>query len=426
MQPATAEPCRPIQRLDSREWIYSDERIAHHSGRFFSVVGVETSDPFWAPQPLIDQPEIGTLGFAFRRTQAGLEALIQRKHEPGNVGGTQIGPTCQATRSNLDRVHGGSLPPGAELFSAEALARAVTLSDSLQSEQGSRFLGKRNRNLTAFVPDSLDAWPEAATALEWVSLRALLARLASSFEVNTDARSVLVTTPWDVLAEARPPGYGETEFGRLVRGSRAAGSWRDTADGRDRTWARLLAARRDVPEVRPCALDRLPHHRLDAFGLVRLPGSVGFDVRHFAVSIPGREREEWDQPLITSDAPGLVELDCFVREGTLRLAFRIAWEPGLHDGLELHPTLVLEPGGHSQEAAVRSSHGRPIVETWQSDEGGRFYRSLSIYRLVMVNDPGPEGPAEVHLTLGEAESLLNLGAFTNESRSALALLLPSL
>ncbi|WP_204311049.1 NDP-hexose 2,3-dehydratase family protein, partial [Stenotrophomonas maltophilia] len=62
-------------------------------------------------QPFIEQREIGTLGFLARRTADGLALLLHAKAEPGNVGIAQIGPTCQATASNRDRVHGGALPP---------------------------------------------------------------------------------------------------------------------------------------------------------------------------------------------------------------------------------------------------------------------------------------------------------------------------
>jgi NDP-hexose 2,3-dehydratase len=86
---------------------------------------------------------------------------------------------------------------------------------------------------------------------------------------------------------------------------------------------------------------------------------------------------------------------------------------------------VHEPGLDPDGSRRRFPRSGCIAETWQSDEGGRFYRSVSVYRLTMVNDPSPETPREVHLTLGEVEGLLPLGAFTNESRSVLALLLPS-
>ena len=92
----------------SAEWEMRDGGLGHRSGRFFQVVAVQWEDAQERRhnQPFLHQPEVGTLGFVFHDH----ELLIQAKVEPGNVGMVQLAPTCQATASNLDRVHGGESP----------------------------------------------------------------------------------------------------------------------------------------------------------------------------------------------------------------------------------------------------------------------------------------------------------------------------
>lgn len=117
------------------------------------------------------------------------------------------------------------------------------------------------------------------------------------------------------------------------------------------------------------------------------------------------------------------------RTRNLRLVFRAAWEPGLHDGVELHATYSVEPGSPAN-AGVPSPfesiarQGRALVEVWQSEEGGRFFRERVRHRIVLIPDPGsrlPDGHRDVGLR--EAEALAAHGVFTNEARSTLSLIL---
>ena len=70
------------------------------------------------------------------------------------MNGIQLSPTVQATRSNYSQVHQGKRPNYVEYFADRA--RGTVLVDQLQTEQGSRFLRKQNRNMlveaTGHVP----------------------------------------------------------------------------------------------------------------------------------------------------------------------------------------------------------------------------------------------------------------------------------
>ena len=74
----------------------------------------------------------------------------------------QVSPTIQATRSNFLQLHGGRRPAYLEYFlrDGSAAAPAVrTLFDQVQSEQSSRFLGKRNRNVMVLAEGDVEALP---------------------------------------------------------------------------------------------------------------------------------------------------------------------------------------------------------------------------------------------------------------------------
>ena len=75
-----------------------------------------------------------------------------------------------------------------------------TLVDVVQSEQGDCFLGKYNRNVILEVADEfrepdLPNWA-------WFSQKEVREALLVDFAVNTDARSVLCSTNWELCADA--------------------------------------------------------------------------------------------------------------------------------------------------------------------------------------------------------------------------------
>src|SRR5205807_1537511 len=91
---------------EMKEWRFAADKIslAHNSGRFFSTEGIRVAKKGrqtaeWA-QPIINQPEVGILGYLTREFDGVLHFLVQAKVEPGNRQQLQLSPTVQATRSN--------------------------------------------------------------------------------------------------------------------------------------------------------------------------------------------------------------------------------------------------------------------------------------------------------------------------------------
>ncbi len=177
--------------------------LVHDSGRFFSVEGLAAEDvdggsPGWE-QPVIRQPEIGILGLVAKEFGGVLHFLMQAKNEPGNHNGVQLSPTVQATRSNYSRVHRGASVPYVEFF--QQAGRHHVLADSLQSEQGSWFVGKRNRNIVVEVGREVEV--EAGESFRWLTLGQIHRLLAEDDVINMDARSVLACLPFGGAGEGR-------------------------------------------------------------------------------------------------------------------------------------------------------------------------------------------------------------------------------
>jgi dTDP-4-dehydro-6-deoxy-alpha-D-glucopyranose 2,3-dehydratase len=403
----------PLAR--SNEWRLEGGRILHRSNGFFTVVGVQWTSRAGdvVQQPLLDQQEVGTLGFLVRERYGRRQLLAQGKVEPGNVGFVQLAPTCQATDSNARRLHGGASPPYIELFPPSS---PHLLYDVAQSEQGSRFLRKRNRNVLALAQADAPVPPSH----RWLDTEAVLGLLWRDYVVNTDARSVLVCAPWERLVGRVPFSKDQRGFGPELLVSLEADSRHASLPDVKAHVDRLRAAVTG-PDV--VALDDLPGWRWTEEGLSPSQGTSRC-VRHVRVSVKGREVPAWDQPIVDCATDGAVTLVCARIEGILHFLFRAQAEPGLCSRVELTPTVVLEPGASGATPAGRWP-GTVVAQCRQSEEGGRFYRDTNVYRILDAGIATEAEPDQFWLTLGDVRLLLDEpGWLTNEARSALSLLLP--
>ena len=151
----------PLKEIDGWSFNYNGS-IKHKSGKFFSIEGVEveTTCPVYRKwqQPIINQPEIGYLGIITKKINGVLHFLLQAKIEPGNTNYVQLSPTLQATRSNYTKVHKGRSPLYLNYF-INAKQEQI-LVDQLQSEQGGRFLHKRNRNIIIEVKEDIHVYDQ--------------------------------------------------------------------------------------------------------------------------------------------------------------------------------------------------------------------------------------------------------------------------
>jgi len=436
--------CIPIPLETVQRWTLRDGSLRHDTGGFFSVIGIRGSiaaggaetarRPY--EQPLIDQPEIGILGVLLRMRGGRAEILVQAKAEPGNVDGVQLSPTVQATESNYRRLHGGAPTLYLEYFTRRGPWTVLT--DSRQSEQGTRFLGKYNRNVTVLVhgvgPEpSSDCW-------RWCPVSSVLRALAHDFAVNTDLRSVLATSDWRALAGGGAPfgtwsgsgGWGEA----LLDSCLAEHGVDDDPDD----LARHLEEFRQSIEL---TIERVPLQELDGWRLdgdrIRDLSARRFEVSGFRVHAPDREVPAWDQPLMRDLDEGEVILVAQSRNGVLRFLLRPSKEIGFREKAQYGPSWQGSSGGAQGTACVTGDALRMTVGTLLSagraverlscrlsEEGGRFYLSTTRYRVIEIAADAvlTSPPGARYATLGQIRRLLAApGLLNNEARSAVALLL---
>lgn len=396
---ADSAACRPRRTEDLGEWLAQRraasparvERVpfagldgwgftpggdlVHDTGRFFEVHGLRVRTdyghrPHWQ-QPIINQRDVAILGILAREIDGVLHFLLQAKMEPGNVNGIQLSPTVQATSSNYLRAHRGAAPRYVEHFLDHGRGRVLV--DVLQSEQGSWFTSKRNRNI---VVEALGPVAEH-DGFRWLTLGEILALLHLPHAINMDARTVLSCLPMEDPA-AGPARWTTTEVRSWLTGRKAAYGLDvdhiplDTVSG----WRRTA--------------DEISHDQERYFSVIGV-----------RVSASNREVAGWCQPLLAPRSTGLAAFLVRRIGGVPHVLARADLRPGYRDVVEVGPTVQCTPGNYAAEPAahrpayldlVRSAGVRRRFDVVQSEEGGRFHHALTRH---VVADVGDDFPLEV-------------------------------
>jgi dTDP-4-dehydro-6-deoxy-alpha-D-glucopyranose 2,3-dehydratase len=414
----------PADLAELAGWVDEGSAIRHASGKFFSVEGIEVSRP-GAPvdrwrQPILNQPEVGVLGLLVRFVDGVLHVLLQAKVEPGNAGGLQLSPTVQATRSNYTRVHGGRPVPYLEFFRDPDRHRV--LADVRQSEQGSWFLRKTNRNVILEVTDDVPV----LDGFRWFALAEVYQLLAEDDLVNMDTRTVLSCLPF---AGPGVPAGGDGLAGALLRSfDPAARPLNDTAA--------VLSMITDMRVLADGGTRGLPltelagWHRVD--GRITHRSGAFFDVIGVRVEAGGREVGAWSQPMVAAVADGLVAFVVTRIDGVLHALAQLREEPGFVDVVELAPTVQCTPVNYDHlpaaarppylDAVLAADPADVHVDVLLSEEGGRFYRTRNRY-LVVESDAVEARPGYAWLTLAQMADLLRHSQYLNvQARTLVACL----
>ncbi|MFF4604076.1 NDP-hexose 2,3-dehydratase family protein [Streptomyces sp. NPDC001339] len=369
-----------LDRLDG--WSFEPEtgNIRHRSGRFFSIEGVEVETdnretPSWA-QPIIVQPENGILGLLVKEFAGVPHILLQAKMEPGNVNLLQMSPTVQATRSNFTRVHQGGAVPYLEHFVAPRTGRV--LFDTLQSEQGSWFLGKRNRNMIIEV----DGDVPVRDGFCWLTLDQIGELLNVENLINMDTRTVLSGLPdgWAVQ------GRGTQAEGRTLHSGAEVLSWFTEAKATHRL------ERRQIPlsQVKGWA---------EGGGEVAHESGRYFRITGVDVAAEGREVARWSQPVLAPVGRGVIAFLTRRIGGTRHLLVRTRTEAGSFDLLEMGPTVQANPANYEElpvgsrprflDEVLAAAPARVLLDVVHSEEGGRFYHAENRYLVVEADEDVP-------------------------------------
>jgi len=396
---------RQIPLTELKGWNYRDDRIRHESGKFFSIDGIRINTNYrdvaeW-DQPIINQPEMGFLGFIVKKFDGVIHFLMQAKIEPGNLNVVQLSPTLQATRSNYTRVHGGKSPYYLEYFNGE---RDVTvLVDQLQSEQGARFLHKRNRNIIVEVDENEEL--EVKTGFIWASLGQMKELLRYPNVVNMDSRTVISCIKFG--------SYSEHSLKLLDTVKQLSGIQSDRPDSflysmlsSDNhlhdiqdiiQWITSLKFKYEL-DVKPIGISEMNHWVYDGNTIHH----EDFDVMGCKVEIGNREVVSWDQPMVRSAQEGLMGFIVKKINGIYHFLVQAKLESGNFDVVEMAPTVQCLTGNYRKgqneytipylEQVLNAPKDKVWYASYQSEEGGRFFQEQNLNTIVEVGD---EFPVEV-------------------------------
>jgi len=427
----------PFSKL--RKWHFHKNtgNLCHESGRFFSIEGAHVRTDWcvvseWS-QPIINQPEIGILGIISKEIDGILYFLIQAKIEPGNINYVQLSPTLQATKSNYSKVHKGETPEYLEYFLDRT--KITVLLDQLQSEQGARFLKKRNRNIIIEVNEDIPVKDNFC----WLTLGQIIKLMEYDNVVNMDTRTVISGIQFGSLGneimernknvDICQNDYSGYHSDLLTSMSDNAGALNTIDD--------IISWITNLKTTYELDVERIPLRLVQ--GWHKDDHEIYHETRNYfsviavEVEIGSREVKSWTQPLIKAAQEGIIAFLIKKINGIYHFLVQAKVEAGNFDILEMAPTVQCITGNYRNA----SSEDRPPFldfvlnvtpenikhSTFQSEEGGRFYREQNKNLIIEVDESFPLDVPDNYawLTLNQLKQFIKYNNYLNiQSRSLLA------
>lgn len=362
-------------KMDEKSfWFYDRPSgcIRNTKNSFFSITGLQyfLDNNLVCQQPIIIQDEVGFLGIIAKEFNGVLHFLMQAKIEPGNLNGIQISPTIQATRSNFTCVHGGRVPLYFEFFK-NLYKNNEVIYDQIQSEQGSRFNGKRNRNIIVLVKNEV----EVHQNFRWMTLGQIKELLKKDNLVNMDTRTVLS----GLLTALN--GINGKEFEPYFNDKALYNSIFIKDD-----YYKAISKLNDYKMYHDISKKFIPLHELSNWELnnsgVFCKNKSDFEVKYYNVEIEGREVKKWQQPLFKAKHEALFVLFTRINNGVREFLVSLRPEIGCFDKVEYGPSLQMANykeycNKNNKIYSLfnkRLANKRGIIaDVMLSEEGGRFY-----------------------------------------------------
>lgn len=414
---------------DLEGWQFDEDQssLRHVSGRFFSIDGIDVQTnwglvPAWQ-QPIINQPEIGYLGILVKEFDGVLYFLLQAKIEPGNINNVQLSPTLQATKSNYTQVHGGKQPAYLEYF--KKATPGNVLFDQLQSEQGARFLQKRNRNLIVKVEEDIAVQEDFV----WLTLAQIKILMRHSNVVNMDTRTVISCIGYKLFSEFGMNGLPAQSRGTLFFKSYFDKNISLYSFDELIAWITKLKCQYEL------RIQKIPLHAVKGWEItdheIRHQSGRFFKVIATKVAISNREVSRWSQPLVQPINEGLIAFVITEMHGVLHFLVQAKLECGNFDILELAPTVQTITGDYRNpeytvpflDVVLNASVENIWYDAKQSEEGGRFYQEQNRNLIVHVPNAAALSLPEnfTWMTLQQLQTFIKFNNYLNiQARSLLS------
>lgn len=414
----------PLDKLKLWNFDNISGNIIHESGSFFSIEGIEVTTNWgkiqsWQ-QPIINQPEIGFLGILTKKINGILHFLLQAKIEPGNINIVQLSPTLQATKSNYTKAHKGNAPLFLEYFNGSK--KVEILLDQLQSEQGARFLKKRNRNIIIQIDEDIDV-PDNFV---WLTLGQIKGLIQHNNIVNMDTRTVISGIPYGTKDAGTVKFFSnlsnnivnESLLNSILIGDLSYKNIDDII-----SWITRLKINYFI-EIKKIPLKALDNWAYNGMSIMHKDKKY-FSVIGVNVEIGNREVISWDQPMIKPAQEGIIAFLVKEINGVYHFLVQAKLEAGNYDILELAPTVQCLTGNYrtgENEYSVPfindvlgATPDRIWISTYQSEEGGRFFKEQNLNRIVEVKDEFPIDIPENYcwMTLNQLLTFIKFNNYVN-------------
>ena len=426
----------PFNKLEKWQFEKGTGNLVHDSGKFFSIEGIRVKTDYgfvqeWR-QPIINQPEIGFLGIIAKEMDGILYFLMQAKIEPGNVNCVQLSPTLQATKSNYNCVHQGKSPLYLDYF-LSAKPENIIL-DQLQSEQGARFLRKRNRNIIIQVEEEIPVYED----FYWMSISQIKQMALIDNMVNMDTRTVLSGILWNEMFKNE---FNENGIYKFLEDNNVSEFWKDivissiTTEGiatinNVLSWLSRLKSQYDL------FVERIPLNETTGWK-IKEGEIVREDRKYFRVigakiTISNREVQSWCQPLVQPMQEGICAFIVKKINNVYHFLVQAKLECGNFDIFELAPTVQCLTGGYTNVVVIpfldyvlNVSEDQILFDTLQSEEGGRFFKEQNRNIIVIAKDDFNYSIPDnfIWMTLGQLYQFLKFNNYLNiQARSLISLL----
>lgn len=426
-----------IRFSDLKLWHFDNHnsRLQHKTGKFFSIDGIRINTNWgnvqtW-DQPIINQPEIGYLGFITKEFNGVLHFLLQAKIEPGNINFVQLSPTLQATKSNYTQAHQGKSPAYLDYF-VNAKPTQILL-DQLQSEQGARFLRKRNRNIIIKIEEEINLLENFV----WLTLAQIKELMKIDNLVNMDTRTVISGIPYGIysdlqidlfsfLNKQQLPNSVESRMLKSMLSSESAINSFDSI-------IKFVTRHKCFFELN---IEKIPLNAINNWNIneyaIEHNENKYFKIIAVEVSIGNREVSKWTQPMIEPAQEGICAFVCKEINGVLHFAVQAKLECGNFDIIEFAPTVQCLTGDYRDynssdipylDYVLNIEREKIVLDNLQSEEGGRFYKEQNRNMIVVAGDEISEILPEnfIWMTLNQLNSFIKFNNYLNiQARSLIA------
>ena len=370
-----------ISLSDAIPWAYNSDlgEISNSGQCFFSITGIESKN---IQQPVIIQNEIGYLGIIRKRIDGQMKYLMQYKIEPGNINCIQISPTIQATKSNFTQKHGGRKPAYLDYFLNASRYKIIT--DQIQSEQSSRFLGKRNRNIVIELYESDEI--ELLPTHDWMTLDEIKTLMRYDNLVNMDTRTVLACIPY-YLEGYKESDFNDKELYRSIQYGTGKNYLTEIYQYINNFKMFGESERRIIP------LTKLKHWNFSKdVKEFKCDYPYSFKVIFCDIEIEGREVNHWRQPLLEATGVATFGLFTCIKNGIRLFLVRAKAEIGCFDKIELGPSVQREYISYEEKTLVDllfeeriNDKSHVLFDTKLSEEGGRFYHEQNRNVIIEID-----------------------------------------